>query len=117
MSQPAQMLLRFQLPPDLVPLRVERAVVTVDMNAPMRVFEIFAGEGPDRKVLATSTGPVGLFRFPLRELDRLQPDASGSILLGMAVGNAEALAGEGKASSPWRINDVQLELAGKTLGP
>ena len=44
MSRAGKTMLRFQIPPELIPLRVERAVLTVDLNVQARTFEVFAGK-------------------------------------------------------------------------
>jgi hypothetical protein len=110
---PARTLLRFQLPPELLPLRIERAVLDVDLNAQARPFEAFAGEGPGAEVLASQNSPVGKVRLVIDRPGALQPDAGGGIYLGLAVGEAARLPGEANASSEWKINDLQLELSGQ----
>jgi hypothetical protein len=97
----------------LLPLRVERAALGVDLNAQARPFEVFAGEGPAAEVLASQNSPVGKVRLVIDRPDALQPDAGGGIYLGLAVGAAARLPGEASASSEWKINDLQLELTGR----
>ena len=55
-SEPARTLLRFQIPRELLPLRVEQAVLEVDLNAQARLFEILTGKAGDW-VLASRNSP------------------------------------------------------------
>src|SRR5262249_30067337 len=109
-TRPARTVLRFRIPAELLPLRVERAVLEVDVNAPARLFEVFAGKDDRSEVLAARTSPVGRFRFVIDRPDVLQPDAAGGVHLGLAIGGAAELPGKTGASSPWQIADLQLEL-------
>jgi hypothetical protein len=99
-AAPARAVLRVQVPRELLPLRVERAVIDADVSAPGRPFEVSAGP----TVLATRSGPTGRVRIEIDNPDALRPDAGGAIDLGLAVG-----AGPGE----WRINDLQIELTGR----
>lgn len=118
MRAPAKTRLRFQIPPELLPLHVERATLTVDINAQARPFEVFAGQDEGLEVLPpTYHSPVGRLRIPIDRPNILQPDAAGGVYLGISVGAAEKLPGETSASSEWKIDDLQLELAGRTLEP
>jgi hypothetical protein len=111
--RPARTLLRFQVPPELLPLRVERAVLEVDLNAQARPFAVFAGEGPGAEVLASRYSPVGKVRLVIDRPDALRPDPGGGVYLGLEIGAAARLPGEANASSEWKINDLQLELSGR----
>jgi hypothetical protein len=97
----------------LLPLRLERAELEVDLNAQARPFEVFRGEGQQAEVLATRNSPVGKLHLTIDRPDVLQPDAGGGIYLGLAIGAAARLPGEEQASSEWKINDLQLQLTGR----
>jgi hypothetical protein len=112
-SQPARTLLRFQIPPELLPLRIERAELEVDLNAQARPFEVFSGEGQQAEVLASRHSPVGTIRLTIDRSDALRLDAGGGLYLGLAIGAAARLPGEAQASSEWKINDLQLQLTGR----
>jgi hypothetical protein len=117
MKTPARTMLRFQIPPELAPLHVDRATLTVDLNAQARPVEFFAGPDEHLDVLATYHSPVSRLRLDIDPPALLQPDAGGGVYLGIAVGVASKLPGEATASSEWKIDDLQLELAGRTLEP
>jgi hypothetical protein len=116
-NQPARTLLRFQIPPELLPLRIDRAELEVDLNAQARLFEIFTAEGPKTEVLASRHSPVGKIRLLIDRPDALRLDASGGLYLGLAIGEASRLPGEEKPSSEWKINDLQLQLTGRVPEP
>jgi hypothetical protein len=107
----ARTLLRFQIPPELLPLRVERATLEVDVNAPGRPLEVLAGEGAT--ALATRHGPVGRLRFTIDRADVLQPDAEGGVYLGLAVGDPTGRPGATAPADEWQVNELQLELTGR----
>jgi hypothetical protein len=100
-------------------LQVERAVLTVDINAASRPFEIFVETASGTRVQAKQNSPIGTLHFPIepREAALLQPDRDGGIKLGIAVGEAQRLLGEKSASSEWRISNLELALTGRTLEP
>src|SRR5262249_49724836 len=86
MTSPARALLRFQDPRELLPLRVERAVLHIAIHAPERPFELL-GRGPTGlEVLARRHSPVGRLRLVIDRGDALQPDAGGGVRVGIAVG-------------------------------
>jgi hypothetical protein len=111
--QPGRTLLRFQIPPELLPLRIDRAELEVDLNAQARPFEIFTPQGPKTEVVASRHSPVGKIRLVIERPDALRVDADGGLYLGLAIGEASRLPGEEKASSEWKINDLQLQLTGQ----
>jgi hypothetical protein len=112
-SQPARTVLRFQVPPELLPLRIERAELEVDLNAQARPFEVFSDEGQQIEVLASRQSPVGRLRLTIDRPEALRLDAGGGLYLGLAIGAAARLPGETQASSEWKINDLQLQLSGR----
>jgi hypothetical protein len=115
LPRPARTMLRFQVPTELLPLRIEGAILEVDIHAPGYRFDILAGRKASTEVLATRNSPVGKLHF---EIDGhlLQPDAEGGIFLGLAVANPSGPRQLENDSAEWRINDVQLELTGQTPG-
>jgi hypothetical protein len=103
-SRPGKTMLRFQVPPALLPLQVERATLHIDISAPGRPLEVFADVAEE--VLATRASPVGKLRIDIERPDVLQPDAGGGVHLGLAVSGPPG-------RDEWRINELRLELAGR----
>ncbi len=47
----------------------------------------------------------------------LQPDSEGGVFLEFDVSAPSDLLGKATSTSPWKIDNLELELAGTTLGP
>ena len=113
----AKTMLRFECPAEILPLRVQRAKLSVAINAPSRELEI-AGLLGDRIVtLASHQSPVGVMQFDIRRTDVLQPDSGGGILLGVNVGDLEGEGMDSTIKAGWKIDEVRLEITGRTLTP
>jgi hypothetical protein len=110
-------MLGFQLPPELLPLRVERATLNVQLSASGRLLELLSGAGEVPEVLEKRTSPVGRCRFEITRADVLQPDTEGRIHLGLAVGSAGRIGGQDIASLEWKVDEVELEVFGQVPGP
>jgi hypothetical protein len=110
--------LRFQVPEVVLPLEVNRATFTVEINAPSRKVDLIAWDGQREVPLASRTSPMGTLRAEIDRADVLQPDDRGGLRLGIVVGeNQAAPPGPGLAppsGSAWRIHTVRLELTGRT---
>jgi hypothetical protein len=104
-TAPARTRFRFQVPAELLPLRVERAVLEIDLSARGRSVEVFAGAGGT--VLATRAGTNGVMRIELTSADALQPDPNGGILVDVSVG---------AGTDEWKITDLRLDLVGQIAG-
>jgi hypothetical protein len=107
--------LRFQLPAEVLPLHVERAVLKARINAPSRKVTITAPAGGGPVTLREVQSPTGLIRVDLNEGRFLQPDVAGGLSLDLNVsdflaGGAEARQGDDK----WTIEFLELEVAGRT---
>jgi hypothetical protein len=104
-TAPAKTVFRFQVPPELLPLRSERAVLEMDLNARGRSIEVFAGVGG--AAMATRSGTSGTMRIELTQADALQPDPTGGVFVGVSVG---------PGTGEWMITDLRLELVGQIGG-
>jgi len=118
---PSESYLRFQFPAEVLPMELDRATLTLTINAPSRTLEVsgFAGGRPVR--LATRNSPVGTFKFDVTRPDVLQLDDRGGLLLGISVGADRSVVSESSkadasiARSAWKIEAVELEAAGQVL--
>jgi len=97
----ARMMFRFQIPPELLPLRVERATLEFEWNAHGRTVEVLGGAGAE--VLAARSDAAGLVRIELDRPGSLRPDATGGLRFGLAVG---------AGADEWKMTDLRLELTG-----
>ena len=114
---PAETWLRFQVPEEVLPLRVEQAWVAIDLDVPGRRVEILGREGGEVVVLAARQSPLGKVRFALDRREALRLDVRGRLLLGIRVGPdtppSDSQGAAVAAGTPWKITSVGLEIAGQ----
>ena len=113
--------LRFELPRQVLPIRLDRARLVVRINAPSRTVQLL-GYGSQRWVsLATWNSPVGGFPLEITDPELLELDDQGGFLLGITVApdrSSEAVTGlVTRLGSAWKIEAVELEVTGETLEP
>ena len=105
--------LRFQLPVEVLPLQVRRAIMSIKINAPKRQLEIVGHNEGSEVVLAESSSPVDIMQFTLDEPAALHVDESGGLVLTVRVGKhpdeeekfLESVVG-------WKIDDLSLQVDG-----
>jgi len=118
MRIPSEACLRFQLPEQVLPLEIDHAAVSVEINAPSRKFELFGFDGAERVALAVRHGPVGTLHFDVDRPEVLRLDDRGGWLLGLAVGPEHGARpstdDSPMAAAAWKIDAVRLEIAGTT---
>jgi len=103
--------LRFQLPPSVLPLTVERATLTLKIRAPARRLTV-SGFADGRAVpLFDGEGPAEALRLEIADASLLRPDVQGGLHLQVAVGEGGGT-GEGK----WTIEALGLDVVGRTDG-
>jgi hypothetical protein len=85
------------------------------ITAPNRTLQLLGHSGDRYELIQRRESPVGIVRFEVDQADLLQLDEDGGLRFGIKVGD---LAGEAKAdihTAGWNIEDVQLELRGRTI--
>ena len=119
--KPSSVWLRFQMPKQVLPLALRRAALEVKITAPDWTVKIVGLEGETPIPLKSWNGPVGNHSCDIDQPVALSLDDAGGLLLGIRVSNEAAesipdvMATE---SGPvWKIDYVQLEVAGETLPP
>ncbi len=100
-------LTRFQVPRELLPMRIEEAKFTLDVNCPGRSIEVRIERGGKTETLIKRENVTGVLEVVL-PADAAQPDAEGGIAVTVTAGDG--------AQTMWQIRDVKLELKG-TIGP
>jgi hypothetical protein len=124
-TAPGEVVLRFALPPHVLPCRLQEGVLTVRLAAPSRSFTISSYKDRTPVVVQRIDNPDGVFECPLMA-DHLGQDERGGVRLVLAIGPTaaelvdEAMleSGETVAGSPasrWQIDYAILTVAGRTL--
>jgi hypothetical protein len=107
--------LRFQVPPSLLPVEVQAVTMVLNIAAPNRTLQLLGHNGERYELVERRNSPVGIVRLEIDQADLLQMDEDGGLRFGLEVGD---LAGEAKAgihTAGWNIEDLQLELRGRTI--
>ena len=106
--------LRFQVPPELLPIQPNSATLKLTITAPSRVVKISAGLNEDLQEIASKASPVGAWLVPITDELALKLDAAGSLHVSIEVGDVEIdenRKGEyGTRDQNWRIDYVQLDM-------
>ncbi|RLT21015.1 MAG: hypothetical protein DWI28_00190 [Planctomycetota bacterium] len=122
-AAPSSTWLRFQVPAVLLPLRIQRARLTIQVAGPVGKLEIAAHRAPDIVTLKTWIDPVGTLAVDISDAELLNVSADGGLLLRVSGGdpdrpeltNADLQLGEKR--SYWQIELLTLDLHGKTIDP
>ncbi len=116
-----QTMLRFQIPRGVLPIQLDRAVLTVSINAPSRTVDVIARRGTEIVPLETFDSPIGILRVETDQAELLTPDTTGGLLFGIGVSESH---GEQKDPArgaveafDWVVQSLQLELMGEALNP
>jgi hypothetical protein len=135
--RPTNTQLRFRLPGQVLPCQLERAEMTIRINAPSRTVEITRPTFGEPRVLRSLTNPSGVVRLTFDDPDILELDQHGGLLFGFRVSQtARQLAPPEEApvdttpiptdrddprnrpavdNSTWQIDYVRLNVTGATL--
>ena len=108
-------MLRFEVPSQLLPLRIDRVYFSIKINAPSRDLEIFGLRGEQQIVLETQSSPVGEFVFEIDQADVLGLDGEGGLQLGVNVGDFQGKQTGLIQSEGWKIDDLWIEVEGEVL--
>jgi hypothetical protein len=129
--------LRFQLPPAVLPLQVERARLIVKVSAPSRrvTLSVPVDGGPVELYRAES--PLDPIRLDITERRLLRPDEDGGLHLHLSISDLLLTAGEAQPapdrrgdrllpdeerrpsterSEKWTIEYLELEVSGQAEG-
>lgn len=110
-SQPADMELRFQLPREVLPLKVERARLLARIEAPGRRVTISGRADGAPVELYRAESPLDPILVEVADERLLRPDEDGGLRFNVSLG--ELLAGDA-GSQKWIINYLELEVSGTT---
>jgi hypothetical protein len=115
-SQAADMHLRFQVPAEVLPLRVERARLTVRITAPGRPVVVSGHKDGAAVELLRVESPLDAIQYDLTEEALLRLDEQGGLHLRLNVGTPVKVPEKGKRdileSEKWTIEYLELEVTG-----
>jgi hypothetical protein len=115
----SDMHLRFQLPREVLPFKVERARFTLKIDAPSRRVMIAGLEGSRATQLHSEDSPLDPVRVEFTDERLLHLDAEGGLHLNLTISNT--LQDNPKAASPqqvtekWIIDYLELEVSGRAV--
>jgi hypothetical protein len=109
--------LRFQIPPALLPFKVERARLAATIKAPSRRVT-FSGQAGGRPVeLLRVDSPLDPIRLDIDQKDVLLPDERGGVRLILEVSDpperGEAGQERDQPREKWAIESIELEITGR----
>ncbi|MEI8196144.1 MAG: hypothetical protein WCI73_09575, partial [Phycisphaerae bacterium] len=99
--------IRFQLPPEVQPLRTARGKLYLDLDAPGRTIELLLPTATAEEVIEKSQDSNGQIAWELAGANMPQPDARGGVTLGLRISNSAT------AESLWTMKGVSLEVTGQ----
>lgn len=116
-SLPARYRLRFQLPATVLPLDVDRARLTLHLNAPTREVVVGGFQGQVPTVLRRLQSPWGPEQVEIDDPRLLALDSEGGLHLSLEIGVGDASVGPNAAANavPWSLELLELEVQGKRL--
>ena len=113
--------LRFQLPQEVLPLRLESIRLVISIKAPSRELQILGFVDGKSTLLESYQSPLSKIELQIRREDVLQLNETGELTLGINVGDARDDEShqmlDPSAAQTWKIDDVQLEVKGVMLPP
>ncbi len=115
LTESSDVFLRFQLPPEILPVELTEATFTIKLTAPGRKFELLSAATGELIPLAEQDSPLGTLSFTIDDPRALLLDADGGLILAFRVGDRQDASG-GISSAGWQVNYVQLE-AQATVSP
>jgi hypothetical protein len=117
--------LRFQIPPILLPVEVQRGRIVAKVTGPVVKLEIAGYRWADKSVvpIKTWTDPVGTLSMEITNSELISAAADGGLLLRVTGGDtehperAQTSPSRDEKLSYWRIESLTLELQIKTIEP
>jgi hypothetical protein len=110
--------LRFELPPEATPLRVERARLTARINAPSRRVTVRSADGDPVELLGVDS-PIDRIEAKIDDGKLLRPDDRGGLNLELSVSKVR----KGDRDAPpesqnerWTLENLELEVIGSVIG-
>ena len=108
---------RFQLPAQVLPMKLNRASLTMHLDASGREVQVKTILDDKLIPIKVVESPVGRITVEIDQAEQLQTDSTGGLTIGIYVGDHQLKSEEidEDQSSFWQFNDLQLEVSGVTL--
>lgn len=104
-------ILRFQIPPELLPLTATKATFRVKISAPLRDVAISAGSLRDPVLLREIKSPVGVVEVSLTGTAR-EFGPKGEVYIRLAIGDLEESAKDPLQDNYWQVEWAELDVHG-----
>ncbi len=109
--------LRFQLPAVVLPLKLSRARLSINVRAASRSLEILTLVDNELVVVTKLSHPIGLYHCTIDRPEQLQLDDDGGLRIAVRVSDDEAAdPTDQMTQAAWRIEQLQLEVTGSVQG-
>jgi len=109
--------LRFQLPENVLPIEVSRAVIELDIRAPSRNVEILAFHDENLVVVEPLSHPIGRYEITVSRPELLQVDEQGGLTFAIRVGKEkDADVQNFMTQASWKVESLQMSVVGKVQG-
>jgi hypothetical protein len=109
---------RFELPPQVVPLDLEEVTVSFAVKGAVGTVELLGRSGDRTESLHVWRSPAGALQVKVRRRDVLGLDDRGGIRLGFRVRGSERPVekspGRAALARYWQIDSVRVEASGRT---
>ncbi len=106
--------LRFQLPPVVLPFKIERARLTARINAPGREVKVSAKSESGAVELYRKESPLDLIRIDVADEGLLHLDAEGGLHWNLKIGRSPPQQADQGNGEKWVMEYLELEVAGQT---
>jgi len=106
--------LRFQVPQAILPVTLNQARLTLDIEAPSRTLEILGVADGQYETVFTKSNPIGRIEVDIANPSLLKVDETGGFMLGLLVSDPNGVP-KRQHKSRWEIKSLQLEVAGRAL--
>jgi hypothetical protein len=108
--------LRFQLPDEVLPARIDRATLSVDIDAASRKVDVAGRTDTEVRSLGIEESPQGRIEFAIDDAEFLVPDESGGIWLALRVSGLDpGIASENSEQYRWTVRSLGLSVEGERL--
>lgn len=108
--------LRFQLPPELLPLAAEQVTMFLKISAPSRDVSVLAGRTENAATVGSYVSPVDVLDIEI-DANQIDIDAQGGFAIRIRVGDVESDPGDEETIQDqyWKIDWLQVEFTGRTM--